>query len=52
MPRTRTKPIRRRPVSDEKMANSIKYIKMRDKYLQDNGILVKTGERSWKLNSR
>jgi len=43
------KPIRRRPSSDEEMANSIKYIKMRDKYLQENGILVQTGERSWKL---
>ena len=47
-----SKPIRRRPVSKEKLVNSIKYIKMRDKYLQDNGILVKTGERSWKLNNR
>ncbi len=48
----RTRPIRRRPVSKEKLSNSIKYIKMRDRYLQKNGILVRTGERTWKLNSR
>ncbi len=52
MPLARTRPIRRRPVSREKLSNSIRYIKMRDRYLQDNGILVKTGKRSWKLNSR
>ncbi len=52
MPPARTRPVRRRPVSKEKLSNSIRYIKMRDRYLQKNGILVRTGERSWKLNSR
>lgn len=52
MPIPRKKPIRRRPVSDEELANSIKYIRMRDVYLQKEGILVQTGERRWRLNSR
>ena len=52
MPMPRKKPIRRRPVSDEELANSIKFIKMRDAYLQREGILVRTGGRNWRLNSR
>ena len=50
--RASRKPIRRRPVSDEALANSIRYIRMRDKYLQENGILVQIGERKWRLNPK
>lgn len=50
--RASRKPIRRRPVSDEALANSIRYIRMRDKYLQEKGILVQIGKRKWQLNPR
>jgi hypothetical protein len=43
------KAIRRRPVSREALINSILYIKARDRYLQENGILIQTGPRTWKL---
>ncbi len=39
-----------RPSTDWELTNSIKFIKMRDKYLREEGILVKIGERKWKLN--
>jgi hypothetical protein len=46
------KTIWRRPVSNEGLANSIKYIRLRDAYLQREGVLVRTGDRSWRLNSK
>lgn len=39
-----------RPTSDWKLRNSIIFIKRRDEYLQKEGILVRTGRRSWRLN--
>ncbi len=39
-----------RPTEDWKLRDSIKYIRLRDKYLQEEGILVKIGERKWRLN--
>lgn len=44
--------IRRRPVPEWKLIDSINYIRMRDKYLQDNGILTRTGKRRWRLKLR
>lgn len=43
------KAVRRRPVPNWKLLDSIMYIKMRDKYLQETGILQKVGKRRWKL---
>jgi len=43
------KTIRRRPVPKWKLIDSIIYIKMRDKYLQETRILQKMGKRRWKL---
>jgi len=43
------KTVRRRPVPKWKLIDSIIYIKMRDQYLQENGILQKLGKRRWKL---
>jgi hypothetical protein len=43
------KAVRRRPVAKWKLLDSIVYIKMRDKYLQETGILKKVGKRRWKL---
>ncbi len=39
-----------RPTPDWKLSDSIKYIKRRDEYLREEGILVKKEERNWKLN--
>lgn len=39
-----------RPTQDWKLEDSIKYIERMDKYLREEGILVKIGERKWKLN--
>lgn len=47
--KSRKKAIRRRPVPKWKLYNSINYIKMRDKYLQEVGILEKIDDRNWKL---
>ena len=44
------KKIKRRPSPKWKLRDSIKYIKRRDKYLREEGILVKKGDREWKLN--
>jgi hypothetical protein len=43
------KAVRRRPVSHEELINSILYIKARDRYLQEAGILTQTGPRRWRL---
>jgi hypothetical protein len=48
--RNSRKKVRRRPVSHEALINSILYIRARDRYLQENGILLKTGPRAWRLN--
>ena len=42
--------VRRRPVSHEELINSILYIRARNKYLQERGILVEIGPRRWRLN--
>ena len=42
--------IKRRPSPKWKVRDSIRYIKRRDKYLREKGILVKKGDRKWKLN--
>ena len=47
-----SKPVRRRPVPEWKLRNSIKYIKLRDRYLRDIGTLTKTGKRTWTLKSK
>ncbi len=43
------KAVRRRPVSHEELINSIIYIRARDKYLQEEGILTEIGPRRWRL---
>jgi len=43
------KAVRRRPVSHEALINSILYIKARDRYLQEEGILTEIGPRRWRL---
>lgn len=43
------KVVRRRPVSQEALINSIIYIKARDRYLQREGILTEIGPRRWRL---
>ena len=43
------KPIRRRPTPEWKLLDSIIYIRMRDRYLQREGILRQVGKRRWKL---
>jgi hypothetical protein len=43
------KAIRRRPVSQESLINSIIYIRARDRYLQKEGILTEIGPRRWRL---
>lgn len=43
------KAVRRRPVAKWKLLDSIMYIKMRDQYLQNTGILQKIDRRVWKL---
>lgn len=48
--RPRKKTPKDRPSTDWELTNSIKFIRMRDKYLREEGILVKIGERKWKLN--
>ncbi len=40
---------RQRPTPRWKMEDSIEYIKMRDRYLQEQGILVRLGKRHWRL---
>ncbi len=47
--RRRKKLPKTRPTPNWKLSDSIKYIKRRDKYLQEEGILVKIGERKWRL---
>ncbi len=42
--------VRHRPTPRWKLIDSIVYIKMRDEYLQQEGILVRTGERRWKFD--
>lgn len=44
------KAVRRRPVSHEELINSILYIRARNRYLQEEGILVEIGPRRYKLN--
>jgi hypothetical protein len=46
------KAIRRRPVPKWKLIDSILYIKARDKYLQDEGILRQIGERRWRFRPK
>jgi hypothetical protein len=43
------KAVRSRPVAKWKLLDSILYIKMRDKYLQETGVLQKLGKRRWRL---
>ncbi len=40
---------RRRPVLKWKLMDSIIYIRMRNEYLEREGILVKVGDRRWRL---
>ncbi len=49
-PIPKEKKVRRRPTPKWKLIDSIKYIKMRNEYLREEGILVKKGEMKWKLN--
>ncbi len=42
--------VRRRPTPRWKIRDSIQYIRMRDRYLQEQGILVKVGPRRYHLN--
>ena len=44
------KGVRKRPKSDWKLNDAILYIRMRNKYLKKNGILVKISARNYKLN--
>ncbi len=46
----RERKVKRRPTPRWKLIDSIKYIKMRDRYLQRENILVRKGEREWELN--
>ena len=39
-----------RPIPDWKLSDSIKYVKMRDDNLKEQGILVKEGKRKYRLN--
>ncbi len=43
------KAVRRRPIARWKLLDSIMYIKMRNKYLQETRILQKMGKRRWRL---
>lgn len=47
--RKHKKAVKRRPVPKWKLIDSILYIKARDKYLQEEGILTQIGERRWRL---
>ena len=49
-PIPKEKKIKRRPSPKWKLRDSIRYIKRRDKYLRAEGVLVKKGDRKWKLN--
>lgn len=49
-PIEKEKKIKRRPTAKWKLKNSIRYIERRDKYLREKGILVKKGDRKWKLD--
>ncbi len=42
---------RRRPIQKWKLLDSIIYIRMRNDYLEREGILVKVGDRKWRLRS-
>jgi len=42
---------RRRPIQKWKLMDSIIYIRMRNEYLEREGILVKVGDRRWRLRS-
>ena len=44
------KAVKRKPTSEQEFINSIIYIKMRDEYLQNEGILVKIGKRRYRFN--
>ena len=50
LPISKEKKIKRRPSPKWKVRDSIKYIKRRDEYLREEGILVKKGDRKWMLN--
>ncbi len=49
-PIPKEKKIKRRPTPKWKLRDSIRYIKRKDEYLREEGILVKKGDRKWKLN--
>ncbi len=40
----------RRPTPRWKLRDSIRYIRRRDRWLEEQGILVKTGDREYRLN--
>ncbi|MGC9307944.1 MAG: hypothetical protein ACP5FL_04115 [Thermoplasmatota archaeon] len=42
--------IRRRPTADWKIRDSIEYIRRRDRWLEEQDILVKLGPRRYRLN--
>ena len=44
------KGVRRKPSTEEALLNSINYIRMQREYLEKEGILVRTGKRTWRLD--
>lgn len=48
--RVRKKIPKGRPTPKWKLEDSIIFIKKREEYLQEEGILVRTGKRTWRLN--
>ncbi|MDG6221073.1 MAG: hypothetical protein QCI38_06450 [Candidatus Thermoplasmatota archaeon] len=49
-PKKESRAPRQRPTPKWKIDDSVEYIRMRDRYLQEKRILVRTGPRSWRLN--
>jgi hypothetical protein len=43
------KAIRRRPVQEWKLIDSLMFIKARREYLEKEGILVRTGKKNWTM---
>ncbi|MDP6157126.1 MAG: hypothetical protein QGH39_08910 [Candidatus Thermoplasmatota archaeon] len=41
--------VRRRPTTRWKLIDSINFIRMRNEYLERKGILVRTGDRRWRI---
>ncbi|MFW5946732.1 MAG: hypothetical protein ACOCTN_07690 [Candidatus Natronoplasma sp.] len=49
-PIEKEKKVKGRPTPKWKLRDSIRYIERRDEYLREKGILVKKGDRKWKLD--